>query len=291
MSSFSNKKNLRFVITLGTGKFGASDANVVTMEGRRASVDIDKAGGMAMGTMTAKIFGVSQSDMNSVVTLTWKPTSLIKNTVQVFAIDGKQETLIFAGNIINAWGNYTAMPDVFLHIKAVNSYFAGLSPVRPLSLNGSVEAATVMQRIADGMGLKFENNNVTTRLFNPYLASTLKEQAIEVARAANFDLYIDDTVLAITNRYAPREGLIPTISKDTGMAGYPTFDGVGVNVTSIFNPAIIFGGSVNVETDLPHARGQWVVTSMAYQLSSETPNGPWFVNFRGTQNDFAISRR
>ena len=83
MPSFENKKALRFVITLGTGKFGSSNNDTITLQGFRASADIDKAGGMMMGTLRAKIYGVKQADMNSVTTLQWKPGTLIPNTVVV----------------------------------------------------------------------------------------------------------------------------------------------------------------------------------------------------------------
>lgn len=45
-NSFSNKKALRFVITLSTGKFGSSNNDRITLQGFRASVDIDKTGGV-----------------------------------------------------------------------------------------------------------------------------------------------------------------------------------------------------------------------------------------------------
>ena len=86
MSSFTNKKALRFVINLATGTFGSSNNNQITLQGFRSIVDIDKAGGMMMGTLRARIYGVSQADMNSITTLQWQPGYLInKNTVQVSA--------------------------------------------------------------------------------------------------------------------------------------------------------------------------------------------------------------
>ena len=105
--SFDNKKALRFVITLGTGKFGSSNNDQITLQGFRASVDIDKAGGVQMGTLRAKIYGVSQSDMNTCTSFTMQAPRdggylYQPNTVEVFAIDGDVETLVFAGNIVNA---------------------------------------------------------------------------------------------------------------------------------------------------------------------------------------------
>jgi len=245
---------------------------------------------MMMGTLRAKIYGVKQADMNSVTTLQWKPGSRIANTVEVFAIDGAAETLVFAGNIVNAWGDYQNMPDVFLHIQAQACFFNGLQAVQPLSIKGGVDVAVVMARIAKDMGLVFENNNVSVMLTDVYVANTLKEQALELARAANFSLYIDDKVLAITNKYAPRKGIIPEISAQSGLVGYPTFDGIGVNFQTLFNPAITFGGSIKLTTDVKAAEGEWIVVSVAHRLESEKPGGAWFSTVRGNVNGLAVLR-
>jgi len=291
MTSFSNKKQLRFVITLGTGKFGASNNDTITLEGFRAVVDIDKAGGVQMSTLRAKIFGVRQSDMSSATTLQWKPGTFIPNTVEVYALDGIVETLIFAGNIINAWGDYASMPDVYLHIQAQSAYFNQLKAVAPRSFKGSADVASVMATIARDLGYTFENNGVTTKLSDLYLANTGLEQAKELARAAGCDLYLDDKILAITPPNVPRKGIIPTISRESGMVGYPTFDGVGVNFTSLFNPAVTFGGSIKLITDVQQAAGQWIVTSVAHRLESEKPGGAWFSTIRGNLSGLAVTGR
>jgi hypothetical protein len=290
MSSFENKKELRFVITLGTGKFGSSSNNQIRLEGFRATVDIDKAGGMMMGTLRAQIYGVKQSDMNSITTLQWKPRSLIPNTVEVYAIDGAQETLVFTGNIVNAWGNYQGMPEVFLQIQAQSAYFAQLTPVAPRSYKGQIDVASIMAQIARTMGFTFENNGVNVQLSDMYLANTGLEQAKTLARAAGIDLYVDDGILAITPPNTPRKGLIPEISKETGLLGYPTFDGVGVNFQILFNPSVVFGGSIKLVTDIVQAAGQWVVTSVAHRLEAEKPGGAWFSTIRGNASGLALSK-
>lgn len=291
MSSFENKKELRFVITLGTGKFGSSDNDQIILQGFRALVDIDKAGGVQMGTLRAKVFGVSQADMNSVTTLQWKPGSLIPNTVEVFAIDGLSETLVFAGNIVNAWGDYQSMPDVYLHIQAQAAFFNQLQAVAPRSYKGRVDVASVMSQIARDMGYTFENNGVKTQLADVYLSNTGMEQAKDLARAAGCDLYVDDKVLAITPANVPRKSIIPLITPDTGLVGYPTFDGVGVNFQTLFDPSITFGGSIRLVTDVLQAAGEWVVTSVSHRLESEKPGGAWFSNIRGNANGLAVTGR
>ena len=291
MPSFDSKKQLRFVVTLGTGKFGSSNNDQITMQGFRAIADIDKAGGMMMGTLRAKIFGVKQADMNSVTTLQWKAGLLIPNTVEVFAIDGAAETLVFAGNIVNAWADYQSMPDVYLHIQAQSAFFNALKAIPPRSFKGRVDVASVMAQIARDLGYIFENNGVTTQLTDVYLPNTGMEQAKDLARAAGCDLYLDDKILAITPPNVPRKVIIPLISPASGLVGYPTFDGVGVNFQTLFNPAVTFGGSVKLETDVQQAAGEWVVTSVGHRLESEKPGGAWFSTIRGNQNGLAVTGR
>ena len=291
MPSFENKKTIRFVITLGTGKFGSSDNDTITLQGFRASADIDKAGGMMMGTLKAKIYGVKQADMNSVTTLQWKPGTLIPNTVEVFAIDGAAETLVFAGNIVNAWADYQSMPDVFLHIQAQAAFFNALKPIPPRSFKGRVDVPSVMAQIARDLGYTFENNGVTTQLVDVYLPNTGMEQAKDLCRAAGCDMYLDDKVLAITPPNVPRKVIIPKISPASGLIGYPTFDGVGVNFQTLFNPSVVFGGSIQLETDVQQAAGEWVVTSVGHRLESEKPGGAWFSTVRGNANGLAVTGR
>jgi len=285
-----NKKRLKFIITLGTGKFGSSDNDQITLEGYRAIADIDKAGGMMMGTLRARIYGVSQEDMNSITTLQWKPQSIIPNTVEVYAIDGDKETLVFAGNIVNAWGDYQSMPDVYLRMQAQSAFINQLKPIAPRSFQGSIDVASVMGQIAKDLGYNFESNGVSVTLTDVYLPNTGLEQAKDLAHAANIDLYLDDKTLAITPANSPRGELIPEISAESGMIGYPTFDGIGVNFQTIFNPSVTFGGRIKLTTDIKQAAGEWIVTSIGHRLESEKPGGSWLSNVRGNANGLAIGK-
>jgi hypothetical protein len=293
MTSFENKKQLKFVITLQTGSFGSSNANTITLVGYRAEANINKAGGMMMGELRAQIWGVSQSDMNSCTTLQWKPKSLNQNTVQVYAIDGPQTTLVFQGNIVNAWGVYDNMPDVYLMIQAQSAYFNQLAAVAPTSLKGGVDVATLMAQLAGNMGYAFENNGVNVQLSNPYLPNTGLEQAKALAQAAGVDLYLDDNVLAICPQNQPRNmTTIPQISATTGLTRYPTFDGVGVSFEMLFNPAVRFGGSISLITSVKavsDVSSQWIVTSLAHNLESEKYNGKWHSRVRGNLSGLAIT--
>ena len=89
-------------------------------------MNLDNAGGAVLGTLRASIYGMTASDMNAVTTTKWDP-SFAKNTVEVYAIDGAQETLVFQGNIVNAWGVYAGMPEVYLLLEAQNNYLGQIT--------------------------------------------------------------------------------------------------------------------------------------------------------------------
>lgn len=288
MASSDNKKELRVVVTLGTGNFGASKGNQITMEGFRTSVEVEVAGAQQWGTLRAQIYGVSQSDMNAITTLQYKPGTIIgNNKVDVYAIDGAQETLIFSGNIVNAWANYNSMPDVFLMIQAQMAYHASLTPVAPISFNGSIDVASVMGQIAQSMGFTFENNGVTTQLSGVYLPGTAIDQALSLKQQAGIELCLDNTVLAIAPLNTPRGTLIPELSPGSGNVGYPTFDGVGVNFQILFNPAVRPLGAIKLTTSVKAVNDistQWIVTSLSHRLESEKPGGAWFTTVKGNLN-------
>ena len=290
-SSFQNVKDLRFVITLGnpSSSFssGGQSYNTITLQGLRASVYIDNAGGAMMGTLKAQIFGVTANDMNTLTSLLWdnlivsqSGSSFTFNSIQVFAIDGTQETLVYNGDVLNCWGVYTSMPNAYLYIEAQIGYSALVQPVAPLSLATDSDVATVMQQIASAMGYQFENNGVNATVpRGTYLGNTLMEQARSLMQAYRFWMYLDSTspnTLAIAPYGKARNATaVPLISPQTGREGYPLFNSTGVNFETLFNPSIVFGGTVQMQSSIPKANGEWIVVSMSHQLSSQTPAGPW----------------
>lgn len=297
--SFTNKKRLRFIITLSGGTFGSSKNDQITLEGLRAIAQVTLAGGNQMGTLTAQIYGVNQSDMNSCTSLAWnQKKGQEPETIQVFAIDGEQETSIFQGDVINAWGDYQSMPDVFLSVQAAAGSCAKINPANPTSYRGSVDVATAFSQLVNNMslstspGLTFVNNGVNQQLRNVYLAGSWLDQAYQLKKAAHVEMYYDNNVLTICpNGVALTSASTPIVSAQTGMVGYPTFDGQGLTFRTLFNPAIKQAGLVQVvspelSTDAMQvkANGIWMVNSMDHLLESEKPGGAWFSTVRVVPN-------
>ena len=298
MSSFV-KKILRFSFKLATGNFGITGANVLTLEGLRAGVVIEHAGGQAMSVATIQIFGMTRSDMNQLAMLAWKPFDVQRNFVTVEAGDeGGVMTRVFQGTILNAWPDYRQAPDVFFHVESQAQFYDQINPVPPLSYPGPVAVADIMSGLASAMGLAFENNGVSVQLDRAYFPGTAIDQARAVAQHANIDLYIDGTELAISPKGVPRKGFVPVISTDTGMVGYPVFDKNGITVTTLFNPGVKFGGEIEVVPGvalpqglIPPSNGRWWANSITHRLDANRPGGAWFTDITATSFGFPVLTR
>ena len=289
MASFS-AKSLKATITLGKGTF-AGGGNQVILTGLRIVADIDKAGGISMGTARFKIYGMRQVDMNQLTMLAFHPLTNPNNTIRIEATDDGITSVAYDGTIISAWAEYQAAPDVYLTMTAMTGYYASINPVTPTSFKGATDVATIMSGLAAQMGFAFEGNGVSVSLSNPYLQGTALEQARSVARAANLDLYLDDKTLAITQKGVARgTQAIPLISKDTGLVGYPSFDRMGISFTCLYNPAILFGGLIKIQSAVTIANGQWRVVSVGHTLESEKPSGAWFSHIWCTDNVLTVSK-
>lgn len=293
MPSFDNKKQLRFVITLGSDnpKFDEAGADQIILQGYRATVICENAGWVQMGELRAEIFGMSQSDMNAITSYPLRITEATRNKIVVYAIDGKQESVVFAGNMVIAWPDYSRMPDVCFRIQARAAYSSALQTVAPRSFKGGSNVADIMRQIATSMGLVFENSGVNVMLSDVYLANTDLEQARDLAKAAGIELNIENNVLSIWPKGSYRNALIPLVSADTGLVGYPSFDGTYLRFDTLYNPSFITGGLIKVESDNLAAKGQWQILKMAHRLESEKPGGAWFSSVVGVALSYYVQNR
>ena len=280
-SSFANQKDLKFRITLAQTTF-ANGSNQVTFNGFRATVDVTMAGWHTNGSAVMRIWGLSQSLMNAVTTLTWAPLSINeKNIVEVWAVDGGVETLVFKGDIVNAWGDYSGMPDVCLFIQTSTCYNLQVQPALPTSYNDAISVEVVLRQLADKMGLILEVTPTISKMTidRPYLQGSLIDQLRQLINATDLRYSLTADILSAYTKDEYRSGgtFAPVINPDTGLMGYPIFDNNGVNFKCYYNPAIANGGAIKVESSVTRASGTFAVTAIDYHLSSLMPGGPWFM--------------
>lgn len=278
------EKQIDLTISLGTGQFGDTGANTVTVSGLRIKAEIQQFGGDAMPQVQLLVYGLPASMINQLTTIgPINSAVMYQNSVLIAAGDsGSALTTIYNGTIWQAWGDFNQIPDSALNISAVGGLAAALKPVSASSYPGSADVGTIMASLASLADLSFVNHGVSVQLSNPYFPGTALAQIRECAQAANIRFTIDNGALEIWPKDGSRTTpAVPSVSTQTGMVGYPTFSSNGLMVTTIFNPSIVIGGKFQVQSSVTAACGTYVATQISHSLESMTPGGQWFTHILG----------
>lgn len=278
--SFTQKKLIAF-LTLGAGELNSS-GNTKVIDGLRMRASIKKGGQPSKNELRLTIYGMLENDMNSLTSLNFKPMRVRKNLVRILGGDINDMSVVFEGEIVNAFARYSDHKPVF-HVEATAGYYPSISTSQAKSHRGSTSVSLLMKNLADEMGYAFENNGVTSVLDSPYLSGNAMQQATMIAEAADLEWGIDDGTLFIAPRNKPRAGTAPLIDPDTGLEGYPTFDKNGLKFKCLYNPGLRLGGLCVVKSAIQAANGTWRIHGIEHDLTSEDPGGKWESRVNATQ--------
>lgn len=256
----------------------SGDNSASLPDGLRASITISNAGGMGPQSLNARIWGMRQDLMNKFSSL-GKPIFKLRadNIIKVSAGNvGETPSQIFQGVIYTAWASPES-PDVPFVVEAYAGVAANMKPVSPTSIKGSTDVATIMSGLANKAGFQFQNYGVSgIQMSNQYLAGTYGEQIRLLAQYANINYNIENNVLSIWPMNKDKGTQAVVVDKDHGMIGYPVWTSNGLIVTTLYNPSIVLGGSVQVNSSvIGPANGKWSVVKVDHELESQLPNGKW----------------
>lgn len=283
---------VRRVVTLqfqlGKGNFGDSGSDTIEVKGVRVSASLNQSGGRAMTEADIKVYGLPLDVMNQ-LTILGKPLEEGRhNTVIVSAGDeGGPLAVVFAGTIMESWVDARNAPEITLIVNAKDGALLALKPIVPTSFKGTVDVATIVSYIAEVSNMSFQNSGVSVQSTSPYYPNTALHQLYELADHYDFNAFVEtagadananSSKIIIWPKGTARPGSVPTVSPATGLIGYPMHTQNGIELTTLFNPAIGFGQSIRVESSLTPANGLWNVFRVSHDLESEMPNGKWFTS-------------
>ncbi len=271
-------RQLGATISLASGNFTEGGIQVKLPDGLRMSANIEHAGGHSDGTLDLVIYGMARSLMNQLSTLGMQINLVPKNPITLTAGTAGKMSTAFNGYIIAAYADYNASPEVAFHISAHTLGAYAAAPADPTSFRGTVPVSTILSGLATKMGLRFDNNGVTTTLSNQYLSGSLRDQARAAVKAAGISWNAGERgVLAIWPKNSSRNnGQIPLIASppEGSMIGYPTYTAYGIMLQNLYDPTIGLGQKIKVKSSVL-TTGEWATYGLSHRLESETLNGKW----------------
>lgn len=239
----------------------------------RMNVSVDGNPPPAGFSASITIFGMNEKDMQLISSV----RNIVKRllTVQIYASDSKNAPMaIFSGIISDGRITYNNMPNVALEVVAFSALSAKGLQYPPVSYKKDTKAQDILAGIAKFAGYDFENQNVDEVITNCYLTDSVATNIDAICRDKNIQYSIENNKLIIWKN--ERKGTIPLINVKNGLVGYPTAGITGIYFNCLYNPNILIGAHVEIESSYEQCSGQFQVLSMTHNLSYELPNGQWF---------------
>lgn len=254
----------------------------LSYNGFRVQADIRVKGPQA-GTATVKIYGLSESHMNALSRVPFRPVSVGNNTLQILAGDENNGmSVVFEGTVIQAWPDMQKMPEVYLRIDAVPGAYEAVKPVDPTSFSGATQYKDVASKIIEKFGLPFENNNIQGVLMDPYYWGTARQQMMMFAQDTRLGWIQENGIVAVWPKDGHRTNAGEVyVSPETGMVTAPMAAPGGIIVRTLFNKSIKYASTMRVKSRIKLANGSWTIAALSYQLDAETPHGGWFATIYG----------
>jgi len=305
------KKVLRVTFTLVNGTFAGTGQNTLTVSGLRTQVTVKNAGMFAGCHLDLVVYGLTFSQMNdiSILGIQLQTQAVLRNqvTVEASSDGGASFYTVFIGAIQTAYADLAGMPDAIFRLTANSIAAINVLPAQPGGINqGAVSVATLLSSLAQQAGLQFENNaNINVTLRYPYLWGSVYDQIKELCAAAGINWSVVNNTLAIWPKNGSRSGngaTVPIVSAATGLVAFPSYTPNGILLKTLYNPAILFGGSIEVQSKLLTAaagtalaaavalpiNGVYAVNELDHELESWVPNGKWFSDIQAINPAFFV---
>lgn len=301
--------NVTFKLADANGSFDAAGNNSLTVKNLRSRATIQSTQGgpsAFLSQLSLQIWGMKNEDMASMSTLGLTQGIYTNSNEQtqliVQAGDQNGMVTVFSGVIYAAHVDYNQQPEVPLIIYASATQGLQLTQLAPSSYKGSFDVATMLQGICASAGLTLVNHNVTAKLAHHCASGSAHNQIVDICQASGtcWGISPDGKTLTIWPMGEMVDDSQPIeLSPGQGMVGYPEYSVQGINVVSEFNPNIMYGKRITVQSSTPKpspksaaalaikasgggantpigASGTFYVNEVVHDLSCNLPDGPWY---------------
>ncbi|HEE0108300.1 TPA: hypothetical protein R6W23_004426 [Citrobacter gillenii] len=270
------KHLLRFEFTNKTGEFDSKGNNKISISNVKATVTLNSVVGMTGTTADFSIYGLG---VERLADLSGKANGIVSPEEQVINVDiFADDSLVFSGGMNSSIANMNSAPESSLMVTATANAELQSKVASPFSARGPQKLTDVINSICTAAGYEAAFNSVKgmTTSGSPHLEGSVFDQlhqacsgyglAMSVTPPNKIEFWPSDKV---------RDDVIPFISKEYGLIGYPVFSNGGIMFQTQYSSLLIIGRFIDMKTELPHASGRYKLTSVRHELSSWDPSGSW----------------
>ncbi|HII3146508.1 TPA: hypothetical protein ACY3HI_004963 [Citrobacter braakii] len=272
--SLYSKRSLRFEFVNETSSFDESGNNTISISEARATVSFQSAGNLFGTQINVSIFGLG---IDMLAALSSKAMGLFgSDTERISMKVFVGETAIFAGYMTSSIANMNAIPNAALMITATANADLQNKPASPFSFNGATPVPDIINAICNAAGYKAYITGLDGLVVtNPHYEGSIFTQLESLCNDVNVAMSVAPPSISFWPQDSTRDDVMPFISPEYGLIGYPIFSNGGLMFQTQFSTLLTTGRNVQIETSLPHASGVYKLTSVNHELSSWMNDGPW----------------
>lgn len=269
-----NQRSLRYEFTNETSSFDEKGNNTISISEVRSTVSFQSAGNLFGTQVNVSLFGMS---MELLASLSSKAMGLFgSDTERISMKIYVGETAIFVGYMTSSIANMNTAPNSALMITATANADLQNKPSPPFSFNGATPVTSVITAICKAAGyspyITGLDGIVAT---NPHYEGSIFNQLEKLCDDFEIAMSVASPTITFWHQNEKKDDVMPLISPEYGLIGYPIFSNGGVMFQTQFSTLLTTGRNVKLITSLPHASGTYKLTSVSHELSSWMPDGPW----------------
>ncbi|EFH7990516.1 hypothetical protein KZ555_004108 [Escherichia coli] len=274
-TSLYKNHSLRFDFTNESSAFDKNGNNKISIRNVKSTASLNFVTGRGGAQADISLYGLG---IERLADISGKADGIVgegqKLNVEVFADD----SLVFSGTMLSSIANMNSAPESSLMITASSNVDLQNMAARPFTAQGTQSVEDVISSICASAGYEAVFNNVKgmTTSGSPHFEGSVFEQLYRVC--SDYGLAMSATPPTKVEFWPSeknRDDVIPFISREYGLVGYPVFSNGGLMFQTQYSSLLCIGRYVDIKTELPHASGRYKLTSVRHELSSWMPNGSW----------------
>lgn len=266
---------LRFDFTNTKEPFDKAGNNKISLSNLKATVSLNDVIGRTGSSADITLFGLS---LERIAELSGRADGNMLNTQNINVGVFADESLVFYGVMTSSVANINQAPESGLTIAASANAELRNMAVSPFSARGAQSLSDVINAICTSVGYEavFNGVNGMTTSGSPHYEGSAFDQLHQICK--NYDLAMAVTPPGKVEFWPSteqRDDVIPLISSDYGLIGYPVFSAGGVMFQTQYSSLLSIGRHINLKTEVPWASGRYQLSTVRHELSSWVTGGPW----------------
>lgn len=267
---------LRFEFTNKKSSFDGSGNNKISISNIKSTVSLNSVVVGRLGaTADISLYGLSLKRMSD---LSGRAQGIITDDQEIDVEIYADESLVFSGGMTASIANMNEMPEGSLMISATANANLQQMTASPFTAQGSQNITDVISSIctAAGYEVAFKNLKGMTTSGSPHFEGSVFEQLHQVCSGYGISMSVTPPKkVEFWPSSEQRDDVIPFISRDYGLVGYPVFSSGGLMFQTQYSSLLSIGRYINMKTDLPWASGTYQLSTVRHELSSWVPGGSW----------------